>query len=671
MSNFKGFDNVRYKKMKIDAYGNKTVIGKENYALEELEGFMKEPDSAVAMIVPDGCVVVDVDDKKEGQALINCIKDQEIKCFISESTKGYHFYFQIPRGMKIKNNTRVSTPVGLTCIDYRSGQAHSLIIEYRNLKWADWIIEPQSTGLDPFMDLDELPFWLYPLINKRGQMQNINSMCGMTEGDGRNNTLNAHRSRLVALFDYNQEQVRLVFHLINEFVFERPLPKQELDTVGTFRDIDKKEVSERWFDKNGHFLHHEMGEFLMENMSVYHDTYDCTYYFNNEYYTMDDKAIEKKIVAICPQLIERQRNEVIKYVKLAEVKNPIQPLEYHSWICCKNCLVDAMTGNTLGFTPSIFVTNQLDVEYNPTAYDANVDKFLNETLVDKGDKEQRMIFEEYLGYTLIAQDNWAKKMLFMIGPNAFNGKSTTLSMIQKLLTLKNCSNVKLSQISESNAHVLTELCDKQANIDDDADNSVIKGSTMSYLKTIISDENKITINPKYKQPFQKFIKAKFWIATNHIIKTEQKGNEWMGRLLILAYNNQFQGANQDPFLKNKLSTPNAKSYLLKLAIEGYQRLMKQGQFTVSAESEKWVKQYKIENDTVFKFLFTRKYSDEHIKDKTLKSLFMDYKNYLEEEDIAYSVNLNNFEKRLLEYYENRVTIEVQDNERVLRVNSNV
>ena len=357
---FNGWINVRYKKMHIDEDGNKSVVdGKQTFSLEEVQDWH----DALGIVVPEGTVVVDVDNKQEGEALFNCIKDKGIRCYVSESTKGHHFYFRIPRGMKIKNNTHVSTPLGLTNVDYRSGQSTSLIIEFRNNKWSNWLKAPiEKDGkysLDPFADLDELPYFLYPLKS------NLTSFCGMGDGDGRNNTLNTHRTRLVTLYGYNQQQINDLFELINNYVFKQPLDENELRTLSEFRDIDKKESSERWFDENKHFLHHEMGEFLMENMNVYRDNANQTYYFNNEYYTMDDRVIEEKIVEICPQLQKRQRTEVMEYIKLAKIKHRIQPTEFHSWICCRNCLVDALTGNTMGFTPSIFITNQLDIEYNP------------------------------------------------------------------------------------------------------------------------------------------------------------------------------------------------------------------------------------------------------------------------------------------------------------------
>ncbi|MCQ2736990.1 MAG: hypothetical protein MJ224_00040 [archaeon] len=84
------------------------------------------------MIVPEGCVVLDSDTKEEGDIIINCIREKRIKCFISKSSKGYHFYFRIPQGMKIKSNSDRHLPLGLVDIDFKTGQSTNCIIEYRD-----------------------------------------------------------------------------------------------------------------------------------------------------------------------------------------------------------------------------------------------------------------------------------------------------------------------------------------------------------------------------------------------------------------------------------------------------------------------------------------------------------------------------------------------------------
>ncbi|MCQ2736992.1 MAG: DUF5906 domain-containing protein [archaeon] len=176
-------------------------------------------------------------------------------------------------------------------------------------------------------------------------------------------------------------------------------------------------------------------------------------------------------------------------------------------MCCNNVLVDGETGNILGHTPQIFCKNMLEVDYDPDAYDEHVNKFLNEVLVEKGDIGQRLRFEEFLGYTIFCKENIFKKMLLCIGTNSYNGKSTLFAMVKSLFNSNNYSSVHINEINEKNIHVIPSLVDKIANFDDEAPTN-LDDSAVSYLKTIISNKNEITVNPKYKNPFQTFITAK-------------------------------------------------------------------------------------------------------------------------------------------------------------------
>jgi phage/plasmid-associated DNA primase len=118
-----------------------------------------------------------------------------------------------------------------------------------------------------------------------------------------------------------------------------------------------------------------------------------------------------------------------------------------------------------------------------------VDDFLNDVLVKYGDREQRMIFEEYLGYTIFDQNNSRRKMLFMIGESVRNGKSTLQLMVQGLLGENNFCSLHIHQISEKNTHILPELENKMACFEDDAQDGKITSDNLSYLKSLVSSNS--------------------------------------------------------------------------------------------------------------------------------------------------------------------------------------
>ena len=74
----------------------------------------------------------------------------------------------------------------------------------------------------------------------------------------------------------------------------------------------------------------------------------------------------------------------------------------------------------------------------------------------------------------------------------------------------------------------------------------------------------------------------------------------MSRLLILQFDNHFVGDKANTFMERLVTTTSAKEYLLKLAVDGYNRVIEKGQFTVSETSNKAFINYRLVNDGVYK-----------------------------------------------------------------------
>ncbi|MCQ2736991.1 MAG: hypothetical protein MJ224_00045 [archaeon] len=50
---------------------------------------------------------------------------------------------------------------------------------------------------------------------------------------------------MVDQYQYSQSDIIELFKLINQYVFKDPLPESELNTVSTFREIDRKNKDDR------------------------------------------------------------------------------------------------------------------------------------------------------------------------------------------------------------------------------------------------------------------------------------------------------------------------------------------------------------------------------------------------------------------------------------------
>uniref|UniRef100_UPI001FDEC039 primase-like DNA-binding domain-containing protein n=1 Tax=Gracilibacillus lacisalsi TaxID=393087 RepID=UPI001FDEC039 len=97
---------------------------------------------------------------------------------------------------------------------------------------------------------------------------------------------------------------------------------------------------------------------------------------------------------------------------------------------------------------------------------------------------------------------------------------------------------------------------------------------------------------------------------------------------------------RDMEIDAKLSTDNAKSYLLKLAIEGMQRIIDQGDLTECKAVSDITKEYFVQSDSVLGFL--ENYS---VNGKETKNAYMQYTLYCEESGLK-AVGSTEFGRRL-------------------------
>lgn len=658
---FNGFKNVNY--IKFTKESKRPVTGLDSlYTLNEIN-----KDYWWGFKLPADIICIDVDDEKEGEIVRKIIEHEQVKCYVEKSTKGYHFLFRLNQQFsRLRKIIRGQCLLTLNHIDFLTPISNSTIICYKDNGWDSWLSYPANGELIG-EDLDELPVWLWPLLGLNKKPLNVGSYTELYEGE-RNDTIYRYTLTL-ARSGLIEAQIRKVITLINNFVLPKKLPDNEIESILSSSDERKKICLQSWKDEHGKFQHNVMGDYLIKCLQIWRDEGGGVWYYNGEYYVNNEEALEAEVIKLAPYLKSNERQEVLKYIKLVNIESTFSRNENHNYIAVKNGLLNFATKKLEPFSPMYFVKTRLDIEYNPEAYDEKVDKFLNEVLVEKGDKEQRAIFEEYLGYTVFSKNNHMRKMMLFIGETAANGKSTTQQMVMSFLGYEKYSSLKLFEISDKNKHKLAELENKLANFDDDADDDRVKADNLSYLKTLISSNSIITIDKKYCQPYKSKINAKFWIASNHVIRTDQKGDEWMSRLLILQFNNRFTEGKADGFIERDLTSSSAKEYLLRLAVDGYNRLIINKQFTVSETSNKAFINYRLVNDGVYKWLEDNKgilLKPSNLNNKTVDEIYGEYTTYM---DIAQprviKTGLEKFIRRLIEWCNNN-KIEIQIVENVIK-----
>lgn len=122
--------------------------------------------SDLAIIIPDDYVVVDIDDKKEGEALLRLVKSNSeeygtvISCVMA-TDHGYHFWFKKPaeslEKIGIKHTSKVKTLLTVS-VDYRVGGKGYMVIR-RDGKDRQWVHGSWSD----LTNVATIPNILYPI----------------------------------------------------------------------------------------------------------------------------------------------------------------------------------------------------------------------------------------------------------------------------------------------------------------------------------------------------------------------------------------------------------------------------------------------------------------------------------------------------------------------------
>ena len=357
-------------------------------------------------------------------------------------------------------------------------------------------------------------------------------------------------------------------------------------------------------------------------------------YYNNLLYFKDDLKYStnqiklKRLMAQYLELKTIQDNEAINQMyKYADfIKND----NYHFFVKIRNGIIveDKVINQDCGFTPFY-----LDIEYNPMAYDENVDKFLNFICLD--DKQLRVVIEELLGHCLMI-DRFPHKMFFLIGKGA-NGKSTFVEMITKW-TGELSSHIDIANFDDSTS--IASLIGKLVNIADDVDAIYFEKS--KNLKTMASG-NTIGARPIYSHPITFKNSATLIFTANEPPTFKDKSDGIIRRLMVIPFRNKEKRRIYN--LDELLSTDNAKSYLLNLALKGLKRLYNNGlEFSECKVISESTKEYQLENDTVLSFLNDYAHS---IENKEIASIYSQYISYTESMKQK-PLSKNKFTRRLKE-----------------------
>ena len=228
--------------------------------------------------------------------------------------------------------------------------------------------------------------------------------------------------------------------------------------------------------------------------------------------------------------------------------------------------------------------NILEFEYDDKAKCPKWDRFLKQVLPDEDDRKTLM---EFIGYCFLPSHAF-ESFLFLYGKSGANGKSVILDTIRSFFGNENVSSLQLQQFE---GHQLYGLKNKLINIGSEIDKNGTDKGQLHALKTLVSTQDRLTVNPKNKDQVDILPQEKPKLIFSGNEKPKQGlDNGVFRRMLILVFNAEIKDKNKIRNLAERFQDELAG--IFNQAIEGLKRLMTQNKFTRSKRMRDEIEEYK-------------------------------------------------------------------------------
>lgn len=523
-----------------------------------------------AGILAEDAILIDVDDREQSEILMQIVEDKQLLCRVYETSRGKHFLF--------KNSVieHCATGAVLACgitADIKCGKVTSYSVLRKDGSDRQIIYDILDGE-----QYQELPPFMYPIKPKP-------NFAELEEGDGRNQKLFNYILTLQSN-GFTKEQARETLEIINKYVFSEPLDEKELATLSRDEAFQKES-----FFKGQKFLFDKFAQFLKSEYNIVRID-NQLHIYEDGIYMGGHSAIESKMIKHIPTLNKAKRSEVIAYLELLCDDAEMSGAEY---IAFRNGVYNINTGELVPFSPSLVILNKIDWNYNPTAYNADVDSMF--TRLSCGDDAVKSLLCEAIGYTMYRRNELRKS--FVLTGEKQNGKSTYLKLINYLLGRDNVTSLDLAELGQR--FKPAELFGKLANIGDDIGDDFI--SNPAVFKKLVSGDP-VNVERKGENPFDLKCYAKFLFSANDIPRIKDKSGAVISRLVIIPFNARFtkDDPDFDPFIIYKLTTENAMEYLINVGLEGLKRVLAAYSFTESDKVVRALAEYEENNNPILLFL---------------------------------------------------------------------
>ncbi|WP_018479359.1 DNA primase family protein [Pontibacter roseus] len=270
------------------------------------------------------------------------------------------------------------------------------------------------------------------------------------------------------------------------------------------------------------------------------------------------------------------------------------------------------------FSPSDFLTYQLQFEYDTQAKSPLFASYLDKVLPDR---TRQYVLSEYLGYVFVRNHTLKlEAALFLYGTGA-NGKSVFYEIVQALLGKENTTNYTLQDLTNENGYHRAMIADVLVNYA-----SEISGRLQSGMfKQLVSGETVSARLPR-RDPIEITNYARLIFNINELPKDTEQTNAFFRRFLIVPFDVTIPEAEQDRELHTKIINSEL-SGVFNWVLQGLDRLLTQRRFSECSAVDEMRECYKLESDTVKLFLQEEQYSPSANNTRPLKEIYSEYKDF--------------------------------------------
>ena len=258
----------------------------------------------------------------------------------------------------------------------------------------------------------------------------------------------------------------------------------------------------------------------------------------------------------------------------------------------KNAVININTMEVTEQSPDYCFVNAIPVAYNPDAKCPKIRKFFSEIFDNETDVQ---VMIEWFGYCLY-RGYEVQKMMFLCGEGQ-NCKSVVLNLLEAMLGGCNVANKEFQPLA-TDRFAAARLYGKLANIGGEI--SDIKLLATGMIKQLTGGDG-IDVQNKGKDSFKLRNYAKLIFAANKLPLTPDQSHAFFRRILILPFNQKFEGKNDDKHLLEKITTEEELSGLLNWALEALQTLLKNGEFSDKKTVDEYRDYYVQASDPVLGF----------------------------------------------------------------------